>query len=112
MKEYEHKKRWRKLVYSPVTLLVLLMFVFLMSKGVYGMYQKYHLAKESLDEENARLEQLESQHSKLQKDLRLLDTEDGEESVIRDRFRVVKPGEELVVVIEEDGEATATVVEE
>lgn len=112
MKEFEDKKRWQSLFYSPVSLVVVFLFVFLMAKGAYGMYQKYHLSKKSLDEQTARLDMLKDQRSDLEKDLRLLETEDGEEAIIRDRFRVVRPGEELVVVIEEDGEVSATAVKE
>lgn len=99
------KKSWTR---SPI------LAVFLVLAFVWGcvvvvrIYAKYREAAELRDESQAQLKELESKQADLTSQIDSLSTDRGLEAEVRNRYRVVKPGEQLVIVVASDTSSTAT----
>lgn len=87
---------------------VLLCLVLFMSWAVWGVYDKHQEAKarkQLLAEEYVTMTERERA---LTEKLDHLKTERGMEEEIRAKFQVAKPGEEIIVLLGEDEQATTT----
>ena len=92
----------RKILYSPVTLFFLaLIFLFLL-KSLWGAYAKASLSASNLEKEKAELERIKSREKTLAHSIEFLRTEQGIESEIRTKFRAVKEGESVAVILDSD----------
>ena len=98
--DFQQKKIAKRIMYSKLTLFVLLILVILFTRAVWNIYQKEKFSRMGLatvekkyDELSARKEYLEGQIKKLQ-------TDEGIEAEIRDKFSVVKEGEVSVLIID------------
>jgi cell division protein FtsB len=99
MLEYQRKRKVRKWMYSRVTLLVLGIFTILMAKGAFGVYLKARDSKENKMTAQAELKQLTERQVALSADIAELNTIQGVEKEIRQKFNVAKEGEQIVVII-------------
>ncbi len=102
MREYQDKKRRRKIIYSgPVLTGLLVVLVFLLI-SLWGIFQK---SREALRLKNESLEEkreLDSRSASLKEEVDRLASDAGKEEAIRKRFSVKKPGEEVLVIIQND----------
>ncbi|MDQ5893143.1 MAG: hypothetical protein QG640_154 [Patescibacteria group bacterium] len=108
MLEFQKKKKLRKVLYSPIVLLLLAILFVLLLRGVWGVYQKDRLSSGNLEKERMELEKLTLREKNLAASLDYLKTDQGIESEIRTKFRVVKEGEEVAVIIDGQIEASTT----
>lgn len=67
--------------------------------GMYGKYRKAAMARELSRDERAELEQ---KHAALAESTERLGTPRGQEEELRSRYRAVRPGEELIVIIDDN----------
>lgn len=81
---------------------VLLVICGVLSVSVYKIYKKYNHAKTIRDDYRAELEQVKDHRADLQKNIDALSTERGKEEEIRDRYRVVKEGEQMILIVDND----------
>lgn len=93
----------RSRLYSKVTLGVLFIVALLFAHGVWGVYTKAYLASERRTHAESELEELLEKQESLTEGIRRLETERGIEEEIREKYRMVKEGEEMVVIIDEVG---------
>jgi len=100
----------RKALYSGWTLIVLLFVIFIVGRSTLSVSQKEKETKNNLNNANEELVELEDRRELLVKEIRKLSTERGVEEEIREKFRVVKSGEEMLMLI--DGPETASSEEE
>ena len=82
-------------------LVVLLVLVMFMAKQVYDIYQKQGLSKEGLTSVLNENAELQNREKMLSSEIDRLKTKDGIEEEIRNKFNVVKPGEHLVVIVDD-----------
>lgn len=83
---------------------LLVIFLVLFVVGVVNMYgknKKTHEARQEIEEE---LGELEEKYTNLEDKLEKLSTERGVEEELRDQYHVVEPGEEQIVIIENEPE--------
>lgn len=66
---------------------------------VYGIARKEEVAREAVKDTEAELASLETRRQTLEADLAALNTERGQEAVLRETFGVAKPGEEVIIVV-------------
>ena len=85
---------------------VLVILTLVLSLSVFRMYRKYAHAKEIRNEYQDELSQVQSQQAMLQKNIDALSTDRGKEAEIRDRYRVVKQGEQMILIVDNDKKAT------
>ncbi len=107
MRDFQGRRRVRRFIYSKVTIVALLLLVLFMSKAVWGVYAKNHLAGAGKKQAEGSLTELEGQKSELQKKVVWLRTDRGQEEEIRKNYSVLKPGEKVITIVE--GESTSSV---
>ena len=106
MREYQERRRIKKLLHSRYAIAALAVVCLLVAHAVWGVYQKYEKSKEIADRMRADAAGLQARADSLNQSITDLNTPEGKEKEIRDRFGVVKPGEQMVVFV--DNTATNT----
>lgn len=95
------RKNWKRLLYSPVSAILLFLFVILLGKSVWGVYQKSRISTEARRSAETELSALESRKESLSTELEDLKTGVGVEKAIRERYQVAKPGESVIIIVDE-----------
>ena len=114
MLDFRERTLMRKTMYAKPTILLLVVLVFVLARGAWGMYQKSIEASVKRDKATSELKELQAYKAQLDTDIGDLSTERGQESEIRDRFMVARDGEHVIVVTNPDKETahSVTVTEE
>jgi cell division protein FtsB len=112
MQEFQQKKKIRRILYSPVTLVVLAILLLILVKGVWGVYVKEKLSSDNLNQEKNELAKLEDREKSLAASFEYLKTDQGIENEIRTKFRAVKEGEKLSVIVDEKTPTSSTTTTE
>ena len=105
MLEFQEKRKLRKFLYSRVTFVILLIFIGIVLKAVWGVYEKQKTTKDNLAKISLNLDSLRAREKMLSSEIERLKTEDGVEEEIRDKYGLVKPGEEVIIVVGGDADA-------
>lgn len=108
MREFEERRKTRKLLHSRYAIAALFVIVVLVSRGVWSAYDKYRKSSEVAERMRTELSSLKQKESTLSASLSELDTPEGKEREVRDRFGAVKEGERLIILL--DDEPTSTPV--
>jgi cell division protein FtsB len=103
MMEFQEKRRLKRFLYSRITLICLLIIIFFLLIKVWDVYKKQALTRDYLAKTAASLESLQAREKMLSSEIERLNTEEGTEEEIREKYGLVKPGEEVIVVVDEDG---------
>jgi cell division protein FtsB len=91
----------RRLAFSPLAVLMLLFLAGAMGRSVWGVYGKSREAYGHRGTAQRQLDELQARAAFLETELAQLETDEGVEALIREKFPVVKPGEEVIVVTDE-----------
>ena len=102
MIEFQEKRKIRKLLYSRATLFVLIIIIALLLTEVWDVYQKQSLTRDNLAKTAAVYDGLQAREKMLSSEIERLKTDDGVEVEIRDKYGLVKPGEEVLVIVDKD----------
>ncbi len=100
MKEFQRKKKIRRFLYSPLSFVILLIFLVIIGKATWSVYAKEHESQKNLDRATAVLHDLETRQKQLGDKIEQLKTSEGVETEIREQFQMAKPGEKMVVMVE------------
>ncbi|MEI6490377.1 MAG: hypothetical protein WCO16_01290 [bacterium] len=100
MREFQDKKKNRKRLYSIWSLLALLVVIVLFGKGVVSAYEKEKSTKGELNRLAAEKVDIERRYNNISKENETLNTNDGIESAIRQKFDVAKKGEGVIVIVD------------
>lgn len=100
MREFQERRRVKKLLHSRYAIAVLVVVLLLTARGVWGVYQKYEKSKDIAERMRTEASSLAARQDSLQASIAALGTSEGREKEIRDRFGVVKPGEKMVVLVD------------
>lgn len=98
------KKSW---FYSPVIAVILIVFVIIAGLSVVRAFAKEREAAKLRNQYQSQWNALNQRETELTTQIQNLSTDRGIEAEIRERYRVSKPGEALVVVVN-NGENTPT----
>ena len=109
MREFQERRRVKRLLHSRYVIAVLVVVCLFLAHGVWDVYGKYEKSKEIADRVSVNLSSLQAREGSLGQEIASLGTPEGKEKEIRDRFGVVKAGEN-VVVVEDDASATGQTV--
>lgn len=93
-------KKKLNFLYSPKMVVLLFVLLIFLSKGVYGIYTKYSHAKNIYNLADERLKSTEARKRTLDSEIARLHSEDGIEAEIREKYRMAKNGEKLIVIVE------------
>lgn len=94
------KQKLKRIVYSKVTIGVLCLLFILIAINTWDVYQKQRRAKRAVEEVRKEYDSLEARSVFLLEEINTLDEEEGVEATIRERFRVAKPGEKVIVLVD------------
>ncbi len=106
MKKFEERRKVRKILYSRVSFLLLLLLVVVSAKAAYGAYQKNVVTAEALRHSTDELAALKAREGSLGDNIKRLDSDRGKEAELRTRYQVAKDGEEALVLV--GGTSTAS----
>jgi len=100
----EKRKRWSK----RLILLGLLIIFLVVLRATWDLYQKSQLAGAKLNSSADRLAKLTERQTVLRDKIERLKTPRGVEEEIRNNFPVVKEGEQVINLVEEEPQPTIT----
>lgn len=108
MRDFKQKKKIQKRVYSKGVLIILAISTVFLGNAVWNVYQKYMEAAEKTAIAKTQLKKLEERELQLSASLASLKTSQGVEKELREKFGVVKDGEEMILIIdaEKNGQNT------
>jgi len=101
MLPFQERKKFRKILYSKASILVLLVVLVLVSRGAWQVHEKAIIARAERDESARVLSGLEERNRALEASLVRLKSNQGIEDEVRQKYAVARPGEEIVIVVDE-----------
>ncbi|HEY4494693.1 MAG TPA: hypothetical protein VJC02_01160 [Candidatus Paceibacterota bacterium] len=107
MSDFNKKKKYKKYLLSPFTLLFLLIILSVLLKAVFGVYKKERISIEYLEREKIELSKLVDRKKNLEDSVNFLKTEKGIENEIREKFRVAKEDESIALIIDDSTSGTS-----
>ena len=87
MIEFQQKKRIRKILYSPIVLIILFIIFVILTRSLWGVNEKERISSENLSKEKTELEKLSLREKDLASALEYLKTDQGIENEIRRKFK-------------------------
>lgn len=102
MREFQEKQKIRRRVYSRTSILILCVLCILIAKGLVGVYNKEKNSRMEVERLQKRKEEVQNKLQVVSAQADRLKTETGIEYEIRNKFDVVKSGEEVLVVVDKE----------
>jgi len=90
----------QRMARSPITLIALIILFGLMSHAAWNVYSHERLASAELARSQADFDDLQEQKEALTQKIAHLSTEDGVEAELREKYRAVREGESVAVIID------------
>ena len=109
MKDFKRKKLIKNVLFSYATLFVLGVFIALMSLSVFVRFTVEREMSMRRVEAERELKELKMRAAALESKVDYLEDDRGMEAEIRGRFDVVKEGEQVVIILDDETEPQATV---
>ena len=101
MLEFQEKRKIWRILYSKVTLFILIILIVFLANSIWNLYKKQDLTKDNLGKTASSLDSLLVREKMLSSEIERLKIESGIEEEIREKYGLVKPGEEVIVVVDE-----------
>ena len=102
MFEFKKKQSYKKFIYSPITVIVLVIILAIFMKALWGVYEKEKISAQYLERERSELQKIEERQKDLNKTVEYLKTDKGIEAEIRSKFRLAKEGESIAIIVDND----------
>lgn len=99
---FQERKKVRKIMYSKVSLLILFVILVIVGKGAWDVYKKAEIARSERNIALRYITQLETRNAEVQASLEHFKNGGGIEEEVRQKYTVARPGEEIVVVVDDD----------
>ena len=106
MLEFQEKRKVKRFMYSRITLVILLVIILLLLKSVWNVYEKESLTRDNLDKTASDLQGLKDREQMLSTEIDRLKTTSGTEAEIREKYGLVKPGEEVILIVDKNSSST------
>lgn len=100
MRDFIKKKRYYKILYSRIILLLLIVLTVIFGKGAWNMYKKERIANENLINAERELINIKEREGFLNVQISTAGTQKGIEKEIRKKFDVVKEGEKVIMIVD------------
>jgi len=98
---FQERKKLRKIMYSKLTLAVLFVVLLAVGRGSWDIYQKAVVAETERAIAEKALTDIQNRTIELQTSLERLKSTQGIEAEVRQKYTVARPGEEVVVVVDD-----------
>lgn len=96
----QEKNKFKKRLYSKTTLLIMIVVLFILAQGVYGVYQKHEQSKQELARTQKEYKDIEKRYEEISTKESRLKSSDGIELELRGKYDISKPNEKVIVVVE------------
>lgn len=96
------KKNSYKFWHSPIVLFLLFCFFILFGYNIISLINKERDTSYKKELILNEINDLKEKEVTLNENIAKLKTEEGQEEVIREKYQVAKPGEKMVVIVDED----------
>jgi len=100
MLEFQEKVKLKKYMYSKTVLVLFIILIILATNSVWKVYKKHSMTKDNLAAITTNLEELQAREKMLSSEIEKLKTVSGTEAEIREKYGLVKPGEEVITVVD------------
>ncbi len=111
MREYQQKHMVRTLLYSRVTIVILFLLVILLLRSIMELNNKRADVAKLRNDSREERELLESKVLKAKTETDFIGTERGFEAYVRTTYPVVKEGEGVIVIYDDEKSPVSTVRE-
>lgn len=101
MSEFIKKKKYYKILYSRITLLLLMILIVVFLKATWNVYKKDKITRDNLNNAQEELNGIKGRETFLIEEIEKTKTEKGIEQEIRSKFNVVKEGEKVIMIVDE-----------
>lgn len=109
MLEFQAKRRAQRLLYSTGSIVLLLLLIGFLVKSVVGAYDKKRRSDIELARTQLAYENLTKERESLSRNVVFLKTEEGIDAELRSKYRLVRPGEAVAVIVDDDMASVAPV---
>jgi cell division protein FtsB len=100
MAEFRKRKKVRNFLHSKPVLLVLATIAVVFAFNIVGIANKSIETKRNKNSAHIKVQELTRKEERLRADIERLSTPEGQEAAVREKFRVAKEGEGLIVITE------------
>lgn len=112
MFKFHERRRLKQLLFSKITLLVLLIVVLFFSTSVWDVYQKQRETVLKRERAERELAELREREASLRAEIERIESKQGLEAEIRSRFEVGREGEGVIVIVDPKADEQAAHVAE
>jgi len=102
MREFEQKKKIRRILYSRTVIFILFLGLVFMIQATWRIYKKAQVSKNNLDQVAEEYKRLGAREQKIRDSVDYLQTDKGVEAEIRSKFRATKEGEQVAIIINDE----------
>lgn len=102
MRQFQDKKILKSKLYSKWVVVALTILLLILAKAVFNIYFKERESRRVMNLTRDRLYILQERKERISEQSESLKTSVGVEEEIRSKFNVAKPGEEVIVVVNQD----------
>jgi cell division protein FtsB len=108
MRELQQKQKIKKRIYSIPALILLFIFTILAIHGAYDVVMKDRESAQYVKDLNNKLTDLSSREAQLKTEIARLNTDEGVNTVIKEKFSVSEPGEHVAIIVDQSQASTST----
>ena len=101
MRELEQKRRYKKYLYTPVTMVILVVLIIFLARGVASAREKQRLSEERLGRAKTEAQELHAKYASTSKEVDFLKTDEGVDAELRLKYRLVREGEGVAVIVDD-----------
>ncbi len=98
MLEFQKKKKIKNMIYSKLALVLILFILFLFVKATAAFYQKEVESRNRKERAQNELLELQKRKENMEYKIKRLDSSVGVEEELRQRFDLVKEGEQTILI--------------
>ncbi len=102
MKDLQNPQNKKNIKYSSLVLFSILCVVLVFMYNMIGLVEKSHETKKKKNAIATQIDSLTERETNLQNNIDKLNSTIGTEEAIRDKYQMVKPGEKMVVIVDEN----------
>jgi hypothetical protein len=103
MIEFKKKSNYR-FWHSPIVLVFIFCIFMLFLYNIIGLIEKERETSHKKDLILEEIDLLKEREASLGKDMLKLETEEGKEAIIREKYQVAKEGEKMVIIVDQKDE--------
>lgn len=100
MRDFRKRMIIRSVIYSPLTAGILIILTFFVLQATVKIFNTYLETKKKYGEALNTFAELKGREENLKERIQMLTTERGVEEEIRNKFGLIKEGEEVVIIVE------------